>query len=79
MASLDSWQLQSFKHILDSPQKDKNQMFICELKQGALTKTSIANPNFFEIVLSVGYLHEVGSLEFSFQAIDELVCSTCYL
>jgi hypothetical protein len=40
-----------------------------------MTALSIANPNFSDIAFSVGYLHKVGSLDFSFQAIDELVCS----
>jgi hypothetical protein len=34
---------------------------------------SIANSNFSEIAFSDGYFHEVGSLEFSFHEIDELV------
>jgi hypothetical protein len=33
---------------------------------------SIANPNFSEIAFTVGYLHNVGSLEVSFQGTDEL-------
>ncbi len=36
---------------------------------------SIVNPTSIEIVLSVGYLHKVRSLEFSPQAFNELVCS----
>ncbi len=55
----------------------KSQLFICYLKKGALTGLSIANPNFVEIAFYVGYLHNVGSLEFSFHAIAELVCSRC--
>jgi hypothetical protein len=35
------------------------------------------NANFSEIAFSVGYLHKVGSKEFRFQAINQLVCFRC--
>jgi hypothetical protein len=33
-------------------------------KKGTLNGLSIANPNLFEFLSSVGYLHRAGSLEF---------------
>jgi hypothetical protein len=36
---------------------------------------SISNPDFLEIANFDGQFLEVGVLEFSFQAVDELVCS----
>jgi hypothetical protein len=38
---------------------------------------SIANPNFFETVFFVGYLHKVRILELIFQAIDESLFFGC--
>ncbi len=73
LESLDSWRLQDCKDALDSPQEPVAHL---QTQQEALTGLSIANLNFSEIAFSVGYLHKV-SLEFSFQAIDQLVCSRC--
>jgi hypothetical protein len=69
--------LQDLKNDFDSPQKSQL-LFICKVKKkGALNRLSIANPNLSEITFSVRYLDKVKSLGFSFQAIDELVCSGC--
>ncbi len=48
----------------------KSQFFICKLKKAALSGLSIANPSFSEIDSSVWYFLKVGSLKFSFQAIE---------
>jgi hypothetical protein len=53
----------------------KSQFFISKLKNGALTGMSIPNTNFSVIEFSSGYLHRLGSVEFSFQATYELVCA----
>jgi hypothetical protein len=53
----------------------KSQFLIYQLKKGALTGLPVANPNFSEIASSVEYLHNERILEFSFQTIDESVCS----
>ncbi len=55
----------------------KKQLFMCKLKNEALTGLSIANSNLSKSAFSVGYLHKVRSLEFSFEAPGEPVCSRC--
>jgi hypothetical protein len=54
----------------------KSQLFISKFeKKGGLSGLSVANPKFSDIAFSVGYLFKAGSLESSFERIDELVCS----
>jgi hypothetical protein len=55
----------------------KSLLFTCKHKKEALTGFSSANPNFSKIAFCVAYLHKVGSLVVSFQAIDEGVWSRC--
>jgi hypothetical protein len=48
-------------------------------KKISLTGLTIVNFNFSAIAFFFEFLGEVGSLELSYQAIDELVCSGCLI
>jgi hypothetical protein len=72
---MDSRRLQDFKNVVDSTQQSV--VHLQTQKRSLDWILSIANPNFSEIAFSVGYFHKIGSLEFSFQAIDELLVCSC--
>ncbi len=72
----ESWWRQDSENAIDSSEAEP---VVHPTWKGPSTELSIANPNFSEIAFSVGYFNKVWSLEFSFQAIDELVCRLLWI
>jgi hypothetical protein len=68
LPALDNWRLHDSKNAVDSTwTPDIHSRVDCEMP----------NPNFSEIAFFDGYFRKFGILEFSFQAVEDLVCCRC--